>query len=93
MEMPKVMKCEISDCSYNMDNSCHAMAITIGNGMLPRCDTFCKSAMKGGDANCMACVGACKTSSCSYNSNLECEATAITVGYKGQEPNCMTFQP
>ena len=50
MEMPKVRKCEVADCAYNMDSTCHAMAITVGDGMRPRCDTFCQSVMKGGDA-------------------------------------------
>ena len=41
MEMSMVMKCEVNDCAYNMDNCCHAIAITIGDSMHPRCDTFC----------------------------------------------------
>ncbi len=92
MEMSKVMKCEVSDCAYNMDDCCHAMAITIGDSMNPRCDTFCQSSIKGGDASCMAGVGACKVSSCTYNDNLECGAPGISVGYKGQDPDCLTFQ-
>ena len=92
MEMSKVMKCEIRDCAYNMANSCHTMAITIGNSSSPKCDTFCKSSMKGGDTSCLAGVGACKTSSCRYNNNLECGAQGISIGYKGQEADCLTFQ-
>lgn len=92
MEMPKVMKCEVSDCAYNTDGCCHAMAITIGDPARPRCDTFCESAVKGGDVTCIAGVGACKIFSCRYNSELECSAPAISVGYKEQEPDCLTFQ-
>ena len=92
MEMSKVMKCEVSDCAYNMDNCCHAKAITIGNSMHPKCDTFCHSSVKGGGANCTAGVGACKTSSCTFNNNLECSAPGISVGYKEQEPDCLTCQ-
>ena len=92
MEMSKVMKCEVSDCAYNMDNCCHAMAITIGDSTNPRCDTFCKSSMKCGDTSCLG-VGACKVSSCTYNNNLECCcAQGISIGYKEQEPDCLTFQ-
>ena len=92
MEMSKVSKCEVNDCAYNMENCCHAMAITIGDGMHPRCDTFCESMMKAGDAGCVAGVGACKVSSCMYNTDLECQAMEISVGYKEQEPDCLTFQ-
>lgn len=92
MEMSKVMKCSVNDCAYNMDNCCHALAITIGDSMQPRCDTFCRSAMKGGDASSMAVVGACKVSECQYNTSLECQAPGISIGYSEQEPDCLTFE-
>ncbi len=92
MEISMVSKCEVNDCAYNLDKMCHAMAITIGDGINPKCDTFCQSMKKGGDISCVASVGACKVSSCIYNSGLECQASEISVGYKGQEPDCLTFQ-
>jgi hypothetical protein len=92
MEMSMVMKCEVNDCAYNMDSHCHTKAITIGDSMHPRCDTFCVSTRKGGDTDTMASVGACKVSACAYNANLECLAPGISVGYDEQEPNCMTFE-
>ncbi len=91
MEMPKVIKCDVNDCAYNMDNKCHAMAITIGDSREPKCDTFCQSMAKGGDINSIAGVGACKVSSCTYNTDLECQAMEICVGYKGQDADCLTF--
>lgn len=92
MKMPEVMRCEVSDCVYNMDNRCHTPAITIGDGRNPRCDTFCHSTVKGGDASDMAGVGACKVSGCKYNNKFECHAPKISVGYRDQEPDCLTFQ-
>jgi len=92
MKMSKVIKCEVSDCAYNMDTCCHTMAITVGDADSPRCDTFCEGSMKGGDASCLAGVGACKMSSCMYNTNLECGAPQISVAYKKQEPDCLTFE-
>ena len=92
MEMSKVIKCKVSDCAYNVDDCCHTIAITIGNSTSPKCDTFCHSAVKGGEASCTAGVGSCKTSSCIYNSNLECGALGISIGYNGQEPDCLTFK-
>jgi len=92
MEMSMVMKCEVDDCAYNMDNCCHTIAITIGDSMHPRCDTFCQSTMKGGDISKTAGVGACKVLSCKYNTRFECQAPGISVGYYGQDPDCLTFE-
>ena len=92
MEMSKVMKCEVTDCAYNMDSCCRTMAITIGDGVHATCDTFCHFGIKGGNADCMAGVGACKIAPCMYNNNLECAAPGISIGYQGQEPDCLTFQ-
>jgi hypothetical protein len=86
------VKCEVHDCVYNMDNHCHTMAITIGDGNNPRCDTFWHSTMKGGNASDMAGVGACKVSACKYNKKFECSARGITIRYHDHEPDCMTFE-
>jgi len=93
MEMTRVMKCEIVNCAYNMESCCQTMAITVGDGAHPKCDTFCISSVKGGQAGCSTGVGACKVASCMYNSDLECRAPGISVGYKADEPDCLTFQP
>ena len=92
MEMTKVMKCEVNDCVYNMDDCCHTTAVTVGDGNTPKCDTFCHSTVKGGDARDLAGVGACKISACRYNKKFECWAPGITVGYCELEPNCLTFK-
>ncbi len=91
MEMPKVTDCQASECSYNSDGMCHAMAITIGDMTNPQCDTFCQSSSKGGDPTCIALVGACKTTSCTHNMSLECQAPGISVGYQSGEVDCLTF--
>ena len=92
MEMSKVSKCDVSDCAYNMDSICNAMAITIGDDVHPQCDTFCQSEVKGGQMGCLASVGACKVSLCTHNNGLECSASEICVGYNGSEPDCLTFK-
>jgi hypothetical protein len=92
MEMAKVMKCDVKECAYNMDNLCHTIAITIGDDTNPMCDTFYRSSSKGGDASSLACVGACKVSNCAHNKKLECQAPGITVSYTKQEADCMTFE-
>ncbi|MFP4106408.1 MAG: DUF1540 domain-containing protein [Phycisphaerae bacterium] len=92
MRMPKVRECEIDQCAYNQNSMCHALAITIGDAVNPRCDTFCSSHSKGGDPSETASVGACKVSVCKYNESLECTAEDIEVGRKGDEIDCKTFQ-
>lgn len=92
MKMAKVMKCEVSDCVYNMDNCCHTMAITVGDGNNPMCDTFCHSTVKGGDVADLAGVGACKVSACKHNTKFECESSGISIDYQDLNPNCMTFE-
>ena len=93
MEMPPVVSCEVTDCCYNVDRQCHALAIQVGNNPArPICDTYSELSGQCGDQSAIAGVGACKASSCEYNENLECIAQSITVGYQGDEPDCLTFE-
>ena len=79
VDMPKVTKCSVRKCAYNVEGGCHAKAITIGDGTTPHCDTsfscgsHCHSKMTAG-------VGACKVSGCAFNSDFECQAESIAVG-------------
>ena len=86
MKMTKVEKCLVVDCAYNMNELCHASAITVGDARIPICDTFCQFMMKAkaGCDDCIACVGACKISSCIYNVCLQCQAPQVSVEYKKQ---------
>ena len=72
MDMVMVTRCDATECAYNMGDSCHAMAITIGGKTDRKCDTFLSSSAKGGIPDVTAGVGACKVSICTYNKNLEC---------------------
>jgi hypothetical protein len=92
MDSPKVLQCQVAECAYNMDNTCHALAVTIGDAMKPRCDTFCRCSEKGGDPTSIAVVGACKMASCMYNKSLECSATSISVGFMEKDIDCLTFR-
>ncbi len=91
MKMCSVSECEVAECAYNMAKACHAMAITIGDGAHPMCDTFFKSSIHGGVKNQTAGVGACKVSACCHNTDFECEAESIHVGYCEGHGDCMTF--
>ncbi len=92
VEIPVVSACQVSECSYNRSNACHAGAITIGDGIKPGCDTFFRSnrhVSKSSEAG----VGACKVSGCIYNDDFECSADGIEVGFAADSINCLTFSP
>lgn len=92
MKMPMIIDCNMTECAYNTQKRCHAMAITVG-GPEPLCDTFLKRGQKGGVPDMTGGVGACKVTSCSFNQSLECSADAIRVGVHGDHAECDTFAP
>jgi len=89
--MPKVLDCAVMECSYNRNKECHAMAITVGSGGHPMCDTLIKSSQKGGIMDMTGGVGACKESDCKFNTSLECSASGIHVGLHMDHADCSTF--
>lgn len=91
-EMPIVSQCDITKCSFNMDRSCHAKAITIGDGSNPGCDTYFINSIHTRDKKRAAGVGACKVSDCKFNNVFECFADHIEVGILENEINCLTFE-
>lgn len=93
LEMSDVQACDVRSCAYNVEERCHARAITVGDGIHPACDTFFESDRHTRDASHTAGVGACKVASCRYNSDLECAADTIHVGFHDNHADCMTFAP
>lgn len=91
-EMPSVFECMMEDCAYNTAKKCHAMAITVGGGMCPLCDTAMKAAKKGGVMDTMGAVGACKVEGCQFNDSLECGANGIRVTLHERHAECGTFK-
>ncbi len=89
--MPKVAKCEVSECFYNSDMQCHVPAITVGGETHPRCDTFISRANHI-DCSGASGVGACHTSICKHNSDLTCSAAEISVGCHAEHADCSTFE-
>lgn len=93
ISMPKILDCMVTACSYNKNKECHAVAITVGSGGHPMCDTFFKTSQKGGFMESTGSVGACKEADCKYNQALECSAPGIHVGLHGDHADCSTFVP
>lgn len=91
IEMPMVADCMVSECAFNMENNCHARAITIGDGNNAGCDTFMSSTIHTKAMEQRAGVGACKVMGCTHNEDYECMASSISVGMLGQEVDCLTF--
>ena len=88
--VPEVESCAVTRCGYNVDESCRARAITVGDGEHPACDTFLPRddhARGPGHAG----VGACKVEVCRHNRDLECSADAIRVGDHDGHADCKTF--
>jgi hypothetical protein len=93
MRMPEVSECTVTECAYNTDQNCHAMAITIGEDPDdPTCDTYFESDIHGGVQDVIAGVGACKASDCQHNDSFECTAPSIQVGFRQDQVDCLTFE-
>ena len=94
VNMPKITACAVKDCSYNQNQQCHALAITVGGPeAYAACDTYLHAAKKGGVADVTAGVGACKVDKCSHNKSFECGAPAIKMGLHQGHADCETFKP
>lgn len=93
IEMPSVSRCLAIQCAYNIDEDCHARAITVGDGVHAGCDTFYAGSEHTSAVHRTAGVGACKCSQCQYNEDLECVAESITVAPRGKDVNCVTYTP
>lgn len=91
MEIPEVSSCEESRCAYNVEQSCHARAITIGDGLNPMCDTFLNSISHAHSTDQIAGVGACKVGGCRHNEDFECQADHIDIQTPNGKARCMTF--
>ena len=77
-DMPRILDCSVTSCSYNKEKSCGAAAITVGYST--SCTTFIPLTVKGGLAKSETFVGACQKADCAHNNALECTAASISVG-------------
>lgn len=94
VKAPMVEKCSVTECAYNKEEICHALAITVGDNTacVPRCDTYFPNEQHS-EVFAQAVVGACKASCCVFNQEFECAAGAIRVDHHGKEVDCVTFKP
>lgn len=92
MTMPTIKSCDATACAYNNDKKCHAIAITVGDTLVPHCDTFCPPVVAKRSEMSNAGVGACKVAGCAFNKDLVCSAASISIGHKNDEVLCLTYQ-
>lgn len=92
VELPVVSACAVTRCAYNGAGSCHAQAITVGDGDHPACDAYFPATQHVKSQNIRAGVGACSVSSCRYNTDYKCGADAIHVGVHADHADCLTFE-
>lgn len=90
MDMAKVSSCNMTACTYNMQNICQTLGINVGPHA--ECNTFNYTAMKGGLKGVKGGVGACRASECKFNEMMECKAPEVNVAFHDQHPDCKTFQ-
>lgn len=91
-KITKVKDCNAAECVYNTENKCHAIAITVGGGLSPACDTSMVGSIKGGSPDINTRVGACKVENCQFNKLLECTAQGIEVKMQSNRAECATFK-
>ena len=89
---PPVKNCAVQECYYNMDEYCHASAITVGSNH-PMCDTFIQMSDQHGIPAGNALVGACHQNDCKFNDVLSCQAASINVDYHDHHADCYTYEP
>lgn len=91
--MPSVSGCLVEKCSYNVNKTCHARAITVGDSIIPHCDTYLDGDRHVMNTKLVAGVGACKVASCRFNNDFECIADHIRVGLAtDRTARCLSFQ-
>ena len=90
MNMTGISKCNMSNCAYNREGSCHTLGITIGSHA--ECNTYVHHSTRGGFPEIKGGIGACLASSCKFNAKLECQATAVNVASDDKHADCATFE-
>jgi hypothetical protein len=91
--MPIVSMCDVKECAFNRNQTCHALVITIDDERTrcAICGIYVKTDRKGGVMDATGRVGACSAQGCKYNTGLECTAYNISVGLHEGHADCKKF--
>lgn len=86
-----VNTCAATECAYNSERKCRALAITVGEPSAATCATYTPREVKGGTQMTVANVGACKASDCKHNRDLVCTAASVTIGIRDGKVSCESY--
>lgn len=89
--MPIIDECEVTGCAYNLERSCQARAITVGDGIHPACDTYYSRDRHVVNRHPGSGVAACHVEACVHNQDLECQADRIHIASHDGHADCATF--
>ena len=90
--MSNISNCSVAQCTFNHNQSCRAVAITVGDSTSDStCDTFFTISTQNEINEMTGSVYACMHAECRYNSDYECGAPDIRVGLVEGQPDCLTF--
>lgn len=92
LEMALISQCDVVNCTFNINKSCQAKAITVGDGSFPGCDTYLNLNIHCREKDHPAGVGACKVANCAHNDDFECIAQSVSVGVVGKKVQCLSFE-
>lgn len=92
MEMIQILKCDMSDCEYNIDNLCHTIGVNISERA--ECQTYIQGKNKRGFQEVKGGIGACHTANCEFNVEHECRARdGIKLAVNRKKARCETYHP
>ncbi len=87
-----IMTCNVTQCSYNQVEECHAESIHVG-GDHAICDTFTTTGVQEVVSSTEGEVGGCDMIECHFNEDRDCEASGVTVAMHNGHADCFTFRP
>ena len=91
--MPLVSMCDVEECAFNRNQTCHALVITIDDERTrcAVCGIYVKTNRKAEVMDATGRVGVCNAQGCIYNSGFECTAYYISIGLHEGHADCKKF--
>jgi hypothetical protein len=84
---PRITKCSMAECVYNIGRLCRAKYIYIGDDH-QKCDDYSVTGNKIDENRIIGYVGSCLVKKCVFNNNELCGAESITVSRHKDHADC-----
>jgi hypothetical protein len=85
-----ILTCQAVNCSYNLEEICHAGTISVGDRH-PSCDMYTHGSVAMSDLE--PCVHKCLVADCFFNTGAACHASGVTIANHESHADCMTVRP